>query len=140
MARDNGHRKHATVYDFRDLDLMLKLDAESDDEGWVEASHLARSTGFGDDTMPVSRRLSWMRRYGMLEYDEQKKMWRLSPGGKRVSEARLRAAQARVIEELPDEAFVEVMASITTRYWRGDPMNAAMLRREFAYGTRRQPG
>lgn len=138
MARRNGRPAHATLYDYRDLDLMLKIETERDDEGWVEAVHLASSLGFGDNAGPVSRRLSWMKRYGMLEYDEQKALWRLSPGGRRVTEARLRSAAARQIEALPDESFIEVMASITTRYWHGDPMTAHMLRREFLYGTKQR--
>lgn len=131
----NGLRRHATLYDFRDLDLMLKVEEEADEEGWVEATHMARAMGFGDETTPVARRFSWMKHYGMLEYDAERKLWRLSPGGRRVSQARLRAAAARQIEALPDESFVEVMAAVTTRWRMGDPMTAAMLRREFFYGT-----
>ena len=141
MASRNGrHPHHATLYDFRDLDLMLKVEAEADPEGWVEVAAMADALGFGDDTRPVSSRFSWMRRYGMLEYDEKTKMWRLTTGGQRVTHARLRAAHARTIEALPDEAMVEVMANVTTRYWRGDPLTAHMLRREFLYGTRPRPG
>lgn len=139
MPSRNGTR-HATVYDFRDLDLMLKVEEQADNEGWVELAAMADSLGFGEDATPIRARFSWMRRYGMLDYDEQKKLWRLSPGGRRVSEARIRAGAQRTIEELPDEAFVQVMANVTTRYWRGDPMTAAMLRREFVYGTRAQRG
>jgi hypothetical protein len=134
----DSNRKHATMYDFRDLDLMLKIEQEGDDLGWVESAHLARSIGFGDDVQPLAIRLSWMKRFGMIEFDPSKRMWRLSPGGQRVSQARLKAAAAREIQALPDEAMIEVMANVTTRYWRGDAMTAAMLRREFLYGTRRR--
>ena len=140
MSRRNGTRRHATLYDFRDLDLMLKIDSEGDAEGWVEAGRMADSLGFGDETSPIARRLAWMKRYGMLEYDDKAHLWRLSPGGRRVADARVRASAASQIEKLPDEAFVEVMASVTTRYWRGDPMTAHMLRREFLYGTRSDRG
>ena len=133
----NGHRSRASLYDIRDLDLMLKIEADADPEGWVEATGLAESFGF-EHARDISSRLSWMRRYGMLEFDQQKHLWRLSPGGLRVSRARVRAGAARTIEALPDEAMIEVMANVTTRYWRGDPMTAHMLRREFLYGTRRR--
>jgi hypothetical protein len=134
MARNAT--RHATLYDFRDLDLMLKLEAEADEEGWVETAHAAASLGFGDDLLPISRRFSWMRRYGILEFDQQRKMWRLSPGGRRVTEARLRAAQSNGIEKLPDESMIEVMSKVTQRYWHGSPMIASMLRREFLFGTK----
>ena len=76
-----------------------------------------------------------MRRYGMLEFDERRKMWRLTPAAERVTEARLRAAASTQIEELPDEVMVEVMSKVTQRYMHGSPLVATMLRREFQYGT-----
>jgi hypothetical protein len=124
----------ATLYDFRDLDLMLKLAAEAGDEGWVETGALAGTLGF-ERARDVSTRLAWMRRYGMLEFDQQRHMWRLSPGGERVTKARLQAAQQRTIEALPEESMVEVMANIASRYRLGSPLVAHMLRREFMYGT-----
>lgn len=135
MASPNG-RRHASLYDFRDLDLLLKIEAEGDDEGWVDSEHLARSLGFGDDRMPIAQRLSWMRRYGMLGFDEQKRRWRLTDGALRVIDSRLRAAQAKSIDKLSDESMIEVMAAVTTRYQLGSPMIASMLRREFMFGTK----
>jgi hypothetical protein len=129
--------QRATLYDFRDLDLMVKLRAESNGAGgWVETADMAASLGFEDDLLPIAQRLSWMRRYGMVEYDRERRLWRLSPGGERVTEARLQAAQSRSIETLPDEVMVEVMAKVTQRYIHGSAMLASMLRREFLFGTK----
>ena len=133
MSENN---RHATLYDFRDLDLLLKLEQEADSDGWVETAAAAESLGF-DHGLSVSSRFSWMRRYGMLEFDPKKRMWRLTPGAKRVTEARLRAGQSKTIEELPDELMVEVMSKVTQRYIHGTPMVASMLRREFLFGTKR---
>jgi hypothetical protein len=132
----NNRPKSASLYNFRDLDLMLKIAAEGDYEGWIETAVLAETLGFGDNRFPVSQRLSWMRRYGMLDFDHQHHRWRLTDGGHRVTEARLRAAQKHTLEELPDEAMIEVMANVTSRYHLGSPMVAQMLRREFLYGTK----
>lgn len=128
--------EHATLYDFRDLDLMLKLEAEADDEGWAETEHMARALGFGDDGRPLGSRFSWMRRYGMLEFDGKRKMWRLTEAGQRVTKARVRAATSNGIERLPDEAMIDVMAKVTQRYLHGSPLIAHMLRREFLFGTK----
>lgn len=136
MAGKNGRREHATLFDFRDLDLLLKIEAEADEEGWVETEHAARSLGFGDHQQPLGIRFSWMRRYGMLEFDDRRRMWRLTPAAQRVTEARLRAAASRTVEELPDELMVDVMSKVTQRYMRGSPMIATMLRREFMFGTK----
>jgi hypothetical protein len=128
----------ASLYEFRDLDIMLKLRAEADGDGWIETAFLAQSLGFDDDKMPIAQRLSWMKRYGMVEFNRERKMWRLTEGGERVTNARLRAAHSKAIERIPDESMVEVMSAVTTRYVHGSPMLAQMLRREFLYGT--QPG
>jgi len=136
MPSRNGTRKHATLYDFRDLDLMLKIEDEADAEGWLESAALADSLGFSDDVRPIGIRLAWMRRYGMVELNEKDRAWRLTQGGLRVIEARLRAAQSSALDKLPDEALVEVMAHVTGRYHHGSPMVAHMLRREFLYGTK----
>jgi hypothetical protein len=115
---------------------MHKLEAEADNEGWVELEHLARSMGLGDThNRNLAIRMAWMRRYGMVSYDERRKLWRLSRGGERVVEARLRAAAARELEALPEAAMVETMASVVARYHHVDAMTATMLRREFLFGT-----
>jgi hypothetical protein len=136
MSRKNGTpRRHATVYDFRDLDLMLKLDAEG---GEAATWELAEAMGFGEqDRQSLAIRLSWCRRYGMLDFDQERRLWRLSKGGERVTQARVKAAATRQLEALPDEAMVEVMAAVTSRWRHGDPMIADLLRREFLFGTQR---
>ena len=73
----------------------------------------------------------------MLDFDHTRRLWRLTPGARRVTDARLRASQARTIEALPDEAMVEVMANVTSRYRLGDPVTAHLLRREFLFGTKK---
>jgi hypothetical protein len=62
----------------------------------------------------------------------------VSPAGKRVISAKLKARDLAVVEKLPDEAMVEVMAQVTSRYHRGEAMLAHLLRREFLYGTKKR--
>lgn len=138
--RRNGH-KHASLYDFRDLDLMLTLAERADEDGWAPTHDLASSFGFGDELQALGIRLGWMRHYGIVERkpDTGGSLWRLTDGGERVVQAKLRAAQAKTIEAIPDESLIDVMANVTRRYQHGDPMIATMLRREFMYGTHRRP-
>lgn len=126
-----------SLYEFRDLDLMLKLAEEGDNDGWVETRMIASSLGIPEDDKinGLGGRLAWMRRYGMLDYDEQRKLWRLSQSGQRVTESKLRAAAAKSIDTIPEESLVDVMAHVTSRFRLGDPVMAHLLRREFAYGT-----
>jgi hypothetical protein len=126
--------RRLTLYDFRDLDLMLKLEEASGAEG-ATTQELADALGMDDDSHAVGTRSAWMRRYGFFDFDEEKRLWTLSAGGKRIAQAKLRAAAANKIDAVPDEALVGVMAHVTSRYRLGDPMMATMLRREFAFGT-----
>jgi hypothetical protein len=128
----NGRRRHLRLYDFRDLDLMLKLA----DMGGGTTLEIAAALGFGSDVQPVAARLTWMDRFGMLDRDE-KGGWDLSEGGIRVVKAKLTAARG-MLDKLPDESMIEAMAYITQRYYRNDPMLGHMLRREFLYGTKPQ--
>jgi len=137
MAKRANGKRHASLYDFRDLDLMLTLADRGDNDGWAPTIELATSFGFGDELQGLGVRLGWMRHYGMVEGKREKSetLWRLTDGGMRVIESKLRAAQSRTIEAIPDEALIDVMANITRRYHHGDPMIATMLRREFVGGT-----
>jgi hypothetical protein len=124
-----------SLYDFRDLDLMLQLQQIGDNDGWASTKELGEALGAGDDVRGVGIRASWMKRLGMFDFDDETRMWRVSEGGERVTKAKLRAAASNSIEKTPDDALVDVMAHVTSRYRHGDPLMATMLRREFLYGT-----
>jgi hypothetical protein len=130
--------RHATLYDFRDLDLMMHLAERANGTG-VPTAELADLLGFDEgDNRPVGIRMAWMRRYGMVAFDDKERSWRLTPGGERVTKAHLLAPELKIVDSMPDEAAVELMAHVTSRYQRGEPMIAAMLKREFMFGTKRR--
>lgn len=135
MSR-NGRPTRASLYDFRDSDIMFRI-AE---EGQIRTLDLADALGFDaeDGARPVGIRLAWMRRYGMVAFDEDNRLWSLTRGGERVTKAHLRAPELRIVDTMPDEKLVEVMAHVTSRFQRGEPMVAHMLRREFLFGTKRR--
>ena len=128
-------RHHLTVLDYKDTDLMAKV-SEGGGEG-VTAAELAEAIGIanGDGIRAVGMRFAWMKKFGMLDYDEKKHLWTLTDGADRVMAAQQIAAMTTVIEKVPDESMVEIMAHVTSRFRLGDPMVATMLRREFQYGT-----
>lgn len=128
-------KHHLTVYDFKDTDLM-QLVAQEGAEG-ISAADLAEGMGWNgaDGVRAIGMRFAWMKKYGMLAYDDKRHLWTVSEGGERVLESHIRAASRKVIEALPAEALVEHMAHITSIYRLGDPMVAHLLRREFQYGT-----
>lgn len=129
---------HVSVYDFKDTDLMAHLAATS--ALGMTAVEVSEAMGFDpeDGTRAIGMRFAWMKKYGMLNYDEKTHIWSLTNGAERVMSAQKTAAMTAVVEKFPDESMVEVMANITSRYRLGDPMTAALLRREFVYGTSRR--
>ena len=129
--------QHATLYDFRDMDIMLKIAAEAN--GGITSTELAEAIGLGEEgAQAVGIRLGWMRKYGFVSRDEEHKTWGLSRSGERIAESHLRAAQTKAIEAVPDESMVEVMSHVTARYRHGDPVIAQLLRREFLFGTQKR--
>lgn len=133
--QNQQQRRGASLFQFRDSDLMQKILDEG--ASGVTSAELSQALGMDDERghHSLGIRFAWMRRYGMLDYDREKRLWRLTPGAQRVVAARVRAASKRELEQLPDEAMIEVMANVTHRYRFTDAMTATMLRREFLYGT-----
>ena len=121
------------VYDFRDTDIMARLL----ELGSITAAELAAELGANGDKQGhmIGSRLAWMKRYGMADLRSEGSNLDGLEGGERVLESRREAAAMKAIEALPREELVEVMAHITSVYRLGDPLLAAMLRREFQYGT-----
>jgi len=132
MAQRRNGGRSATLYDVRDLDLMVPL-AERGGATSLELAELV-----GRDPTNIAQRLGWMRHFGMVARDEETSAWDLAPGGLRVVRSSLKAAQTKALEAIPDESMVEVMAHVTSRYQRGDDVVATMLRREFLFGTKRR--
>jgi hypothetical protein len=126
--------RHLTLYDFRDADLMHKVLQEGG-AGGVTSQELAEALGMRDDVQAVAIRSAWMRRFGFFDYDVERKLWSLSKSGERIVEADAKASTISRLEDVPDEAMVDVMAHVTSRYRNADPVTATLLRREFAYGT-----
>ena len=118
---------------------MVKVAAQGG--GGISAADLAAELGWtdnGDGIRAIGMRFAWMKKYGMLDYDDKHHLWVISKGGERVIAAHRAAAMTDMIEAVPDESMIEVMAHVTSRYRLGDPMVAHLLRREFIYGTSRQ--
>jgi hypothetical protein len=128
-------KPHLTVFDWKDTDLMALV--EQAGESGVSAADLASEMNFNghDAHRAIGMRFAWMKKFGMLNYDEKHHLWTLTDVAHRVMESQKVAALTKVLKAVPEEAVVEHMAHITSVYRMGDPMIAAMLRREFQYGT-----
>jgi len=134
-TRQSNSNHHASVYDFKDTDLMLKVAAQG--ASGITSADIAADMGWDDHDgiRAIGMRFAWMKKYGMLKYDDKNHLWVISEGGERVIAAHRSAAMTQVIEAVPDESMIEVMAHVTSRFRHGDPLVAHLLRREFMYGT-----
>lgn len=121
-----------SMREFRDLDLMMKLNHE----GPLLARELAKDLGADEYGRHLGTRLAWMRRYGILDKTD-KGVWSLTDAGNRVVHAKQRARLLDELGKLPVEELIEVMAAVIARSQKGDPMVGTMLRREFIFGTSR---
>lgn len=130
--------KTLRVTDYRDTDLLARV-AEQGADG-VTSADLGSLIGYDDTNghRSVGARFARMRAYGMLAFDEKRRLWTVTEGAERVLRAQEVSAGQSVVERLPDEEMVSIMAAVTTRYRIGDPLVATMLRREFAFGTDRR--
>jgi hypothetical protein len=69
---------HATLYDFRDIDLMVKMAAVGDELGRISATDLAGEAGLNTENggpRSMGIRLAWMKRYGFVVYDDKEHLW-----------------------------------------------------------------
>src|SRR5262249_53617410 len=107
MARRRQPAVHATLYDFRDIDIMLKIDEVANGSG-IDVNELAELMGFDAEEggRPMGGRMRWMRQYGMVVYDDKSKHWALSRSGKRIVGAKLRAPELKIVKEMPDEKMI----------------------------------
>ena len=124
--------KSVSLMEFRDLDLMLAVEAAG---GAMTSAQLSESLGLDDGAQGTAVRSSWMRRFGMFDYDPKSGIWTLSASGQRVVKAKRQAAVLDAVERVPDESMIDVMSHVTARYRLGDPAMAHLLRREFLFGT-----
>jgi hypothetical protein len=139
MPKTKPKREAATLYDFRDVDILYRIAEEMNGAKGIPTTEIAELLGFEEgDNRPMGIRLAWMRKYGMVLFDEKDRLWRLSAGARRVIAAREQAREIEVVDRLPDESMVEVMAHVTSRYRHGQSYLAHLLRREFLFGTQKR--
>lgn len=137
------------LQDYSDRDLLGLLNDLGDQEGWCLTHDVAIQT-FGtaidnDDNRRehaercVGIRLSWMRRYGVVDaHPEKKKMWRLSRVGYALLEGNLTAKQETALAGARDEQLLFLATAFGERYMTADSVGATMMRRAWQYAAGRR--
>lgn len=82
------------------------------------SSEIADRLGVKDDDRAgrasVSRRLSWMRRYGWLAYNEDERAYALTDSGRALLNGKLRASMQRALEDLSPGERVLLMRGVAS--------------------------
>jgi hypothetical protein len=129
-----------SVYDFNDTEILTVLDTAGGGGG-LPAVDLSKELGARDDVKGhgMGVRLGFMRKWGMVNQDPKDKVWMVTPGGARVLESRRLATAKKMIQDLPEEEMVEVMAFVCSlirkQRTERERMLGKMLMREFRFGT-----
>lgn len=86
----------------------------------------------------VTARLTWMRRYGLVEKGEEKGMWSVSEAGRQLRFTSLGRALSSAVSNTPDSSLLELTHQISERMLRESDVPARAMRREFQFQIARR--
>lgn len=133
--------------DMSDRALLIKLKQCEDDDGLIDPAYVAEKLNvIGTDKRTpagtVSTRLSWMRRYGMIERVEPTHIglrrkdgcrYTITPFGHEVSRGHIPASVMRELEKDSAGTQVAIMDELAKRAFvaNGNPYRGRVVRRQF---------
>ena len=82
----------------------------------------------------VGSRLAWMRYFGVVVRNEDKK-WSLSSKGEEILAATIQAALLWQVEQTADDELPVMLSEVGKRYNQGSPVSRTIARREFMFAT-----
>jgi len=129
------------LVDFLDEEFLALVVDNADHEGWASSQMIAESIGIS--TRNVGSRLSWMRRYGVVERDTSpgsttQGFWRLTERGEALVKARFSKGQQTALSSLRDEQLWELATQLSERYETVDDVTANLVRRRFSASAQRR--
>lgn len=127
-----------TLTDLSDTALLLVFDAALDADGTALSSEVAQLLELDTEhpTQNVGIRLSWLARYGVVKQNDNKR-WQFTTQGEKAFRANLTKGQANTLARVADEALLEVMHRLGARLPDLNPVNRALVRREWNHNHAR---
>lgn len=129
-------RTSLRLYDYSDRELLAMMLDEAGDDGWVNTHDLAAALSI-DHKHPgqcVGIRLSWLKRYGVVQRKDGSPEWRLTRAGLAQALGKLDPEQQAVLDGLSTEQMLTLTGSLTRRYRRVGETAAHLMRREMTAG------
>jgi hypothetical protein len=137
---------HLRLGDLSDREILLTLMDVADHDGYADARDIAMQLAMiGDHPhRAVASRLSWLRRYGAVDREEEPhkpedggppvRRWRLTQIGEAIATGSLKRAQERALEEVGDDQLVLLTRLIAERARAsGSATSAKLAEREWKH-------
>lgn len=124
------------LLDFSDRELLFVIYENLDDKGWAHSALLAEKLGLKTDkpAQCVGSRLSWLRRYGVVEHGGPN-MWRLTPVGEVLMHGDLSREQQEQIKAVKPDQLIMLTRALTKRVQKARSEAGHLVRREWRFGT-----
>lgn len=125
---------------FSDREFLQIVSELADEEGWADAEEIAkrifpsemRTERRLNAVQAVSIRMSWMKRFGVIEQGGVKQ-WGLTEKGEAFARGKFSDALAKRIEGIAEDQLLELTNIVSSRLRSGDPVAVKMMRREWHY-------
>ena len=127
------------LYDLSDRELLHVVMDEQDAEGWTASTAIADRLGITHryPNQCVGTRMSWMKRYGVVEKHPTRHAWKVSRSGQTLMNGDLTASQKQTLDAMDSARVLMLTRWLTGRYRRSGESAGHLYRREWNYGTRR---
>jgi len=89
-------------------------------------------------TRCVTARLTWMRRYGLVDKGEEKGMWVASEWGKSLRYTTLGRSLSSALSNTPENSLLELTHQVSDRMLRAGQIPARAMRREIQHQIKRR--
>jgi hypothetical protein len=127
--------------DFLDEEFLALVQDLADYEGWVSSQVIANSIPI--EVRNVSSRLSWMKRFGVVERDTRpgsrtRYDWRLTEVGEALVKARFSKSQQTALAKITDDQLWALTQDLSSRYEGVGNAAANLIRRRFTASTVRR--
>lgn len=132
--------RRARLQDVRDRELLAAMVDLADPDGFVTSEQVARAYNIQHDK-PVQcagARLSWMRRWGLVERDKERG-WRLTDRGLELRNGKVSEAVDAQLRAMGDPDVVDMIGALARRRQHGSREAAIVGAREWRYYYTRDP-
>jgi len=137
------------IADFSDREILAIMADIADGAGEVTTGDLAlRLFGLKETTadaeilehaaLCVRSRLSWMRRYGLVEKGEKVGIWYVSRAGARLMEYRLSRSVSSAISNMPNAGMLDMAHQVGEKMVKVSEIEGRAMQRELTWQINRR--